>query len=129
MKRLLGIIFIGSLLIATYLFLATLLSKTGIIIVWTAVFLIIIAEIFVLYSQKKKETDQKDNWDYYENLWLTQEPRGLGLPEPYINGLPQIPLLKQYFNTGQEYEKADKHKDAINEYNKCLTHPKAPPIK
>jgi len=126
MKRLLSIIFIGSLLIATYLSLATLLSKTGLIIVWTAVFLIIMAEIFVLYLQKK-ETRQEYNWNYYEKLWLKQKPRGLGLPEPYINGLPQNPSIKHAFKAGQKYEKASKYQDAINEYDKCLSQPQATP--
>jgi tetratricopeptide (TPR) repeat protein len=89
---------------------------------------IIVAIIIFVYQQSKQTSDiakEKKTNEYYQNLLERQELRMRGHPINYINGLGENPLLKHHFEKGQDLSKESRFKQAINEFKKCLSHPKA----
>jgi len=74
-------------------------------------------------TAERKEQDEASRYD--RELLERQELRGQGFPTAYIDGLGENPLLKHHFNEGQRYEKEYKFEEAIEEFNKCLSHPGA----
>jgi len=93
--------------------------------VWSACVFITICGVYRVkkgWEERKQDTREKE---YLSHLLERQELRAKGLPEPYIDGLGENPLLKEQFNAGRKYEKESKLKEAIEEFKKCLLHPKA----
>ena len=81
--------------------------------------------VILFFSDKCDIAKEKRTNDYYHNLLERQELRMKGHPVDYINGLGENPLLKHHLKKGQELSKKTCFKEAINEFKKCLSHPKA----
>jgi len=95
------------------------------IIVW--IICLFISSLIVIYFVKE-ETQKKERIkteEYYQNIIERQELFNRGLPKAYINGLGDHPLLRDFLKTGFNYIKDYKYKEAIKEFEKCLTYPKA----
>lgn len=126
MDLLLSIVLIaGPLLLGTYLSIVQEITGGTEIVVWIICLLICVAGGYRLIKGKKREEQEAEDKRYYQGLLERQELRGRDLPTPYINGLGENPLLKHSFDMGQRYEKESKFNEAIEEYKKCLSHPKA----
>jgi len=95
------------------------------LIVLIASLIICICGVHRAVRERKEKQHKAKEEEYYRQLSERQELRGRGLPEPYIDGLGENPLLKGQFNAGRKYEKESKLKEAIEEFKKCLLHPKA----
>ena len=75
------------------------------ITVWSACVFISICGVYRVkkgWEERKQDIKEKE---HLSHLLERQELRARGLPEPYINGLGDNPLLKNHFNIGQRYEK------------------------
>ncbi len=108
------------------IFLSTLnVSATIQIVSWSVFVFICFTTAYTEIKKKREKEQEKKEKDYDRQLLEKQELRGLGRPEPYINGLGENPLLKDFFNMGQRYVEETKFQKALYEYSKCLLHPKA----
>jgi tetratricopeptide (TPR) repeat protein len=115
---------VAPFIFAIYLSSLKLPTKTK-IIVW--IICLFISSLIVTYFVKE-EVEKKDGIKterYYQNLIERQELFSRGLPKAYINGLGDHPLLKDFLNRGFSYIKDYKYKEAVKEFEECLTHPKA----
>lgn len=81
--------------------------------------------VILFLSDKGDIAKEKKINEYYHNLLERQELRMRGHPIDYINGLGENPLLKHHLEKGQELSKESRFKQAIKEFKKCLSHPKA----
>lgn len=70
----------------------------------------------------EEETKAKE---YYRQLQERQELYSRGLPKDYIGTLGENPLLKHSFNMGQMHKKEFEFRQALEEFNECLSHPNA----
>jgi tetratricopeptide (TPR) repeat protein len=119
------IIIAGPLVLGTYLSIQKNWPLTKKIVIWIICLSISSVGVIGIIKQQKEEKEKEKKEKYYHQLQEKQELRGRGLPEKYIDGLGENPLLKHFFNNGQNYEKEYKFKQAIAEYEKCLSHPEA----
>ena len=118
------VLIVGPLVLGTYL--STLnIPIIPKIIIWIICLFICFCGVYKAIKEKKEEEKEAKNKGYYHQLQERQELYARGLPIPYINGLGENPLLEHFFNEGQKYEEKSKFKKAIEEYKKCLSHPKA----
>ena len=91
--------------------------------------LIIVALTLIEWLVEKKEKDtEKGINDYYKDKIERIEHvlRNLpGSPMLYINGLGDHPELKHYLHQAKEFEKKHEYDNAIKEYEKVLSYPRA----
>lgn len=95
------------------------------IVIWIFCVLIIVCGVLLLVKEVQDREKEAKSTDYYQNLGERQELFGRHLPLSYIDGLGESPLLKHYFNEGKKYEKRLQFTKAIEQYQNCLSHPKA----
>jgi len=119
------ILIVGPLILGTFLSIAKELKRRTKIIVWVICLLICFCGVYLLVEQKKAEEEKAKAEKFERELLERQELRGRGLTQEYIDGLGENPLLRHFFNSGQNYKKEYKFKQAIKEYEKCLSHPGA----
>jgi len=122
---------IGSFIIGIYISTLELPIETKIII-WILCALVIVSsigkEILDWKKERAKEHKEKKDEkveDYYHREIEEIALRQSGLPAKYIDGLGEHPKLQHFINTAEDYEREHKYNEAIEEYKKCLFHPKA----
>jgi tetratricopeptide (TPR) repeat protein len=94
---------------------------------WIGVFggIASIIALILFFSDKCDIAKEKETNAYYQNLQERHELSMKGYPIDYINGLGENPLLKHYLEKGRELSKESLYEQAITEFKKCLSHPKA----
>lgn len=95
------------------------------ILAWIFCALISIYVVFNAILKWKKGRKEEEKSDFYYSKMEKMELRESGLPTAYIDGLGEHPELQHFLNNAKKYEKEDKYVEAIEEYEKCLTHPRA----
>ena len=118
------ILLVGPWLLGTYLAIVNMPIRQK-IIAWVICLFICICGVYRVFIKKKGKEKEGREEDYYRHLLERQELYAKGRLITYVNGLGETPLLKDFFNTGQTYQKESKFKEAIEEFKKCLSHPKA----
>lgn len=95
------------------------------ILCWV-IFAVICLYVYVNGRIEKKEKDQeKKVVDQKFYLAQRHDLFHQGMPMAYIDGLGENPLFEHSFNKAKKLEKESKFNQAIIEYQKCLSHPKA----
>jgi len=118
------VVIVGTILLGTYLSLTETSMSTRIII-WLIAGVICIIEVLLIIKDIKDKEKDKETADYYHRLSERRELRDQGFPMEYIDGLPDSPLLSHHYEKGEELSKESRFKEAIKEFEKCLSHPKA----
>jgi len=128
MSLLINIILIaGPIIMGTYIVLITLPQNTkkigGAVCALICIFGVIRAILEWKKERKKREEKKAD--EFYRTKIEKLELIGRGLPNEYINGLGDHPELKHNFNIANNDKKEHNYIGAIEEYKKCLSHPRA----
>ncbi len=123
------IMFAGVAFLGVYL---AMVSPPNKLIIWISYGIIFISGVCKLVinirerkKRKKKEKKYEINEEYYQKKAERSELTDRGLPMEYIDGLGDHPELQHYLNSAEKLEDENKYNVAIEEYKKCLSHPRA----
>ena len=123
------IIATGAVFLGVYL---AMVSPPNKLIIWISCGIIIISGIGKLVinirerkKRKKKEKKDETKEEYYQIKAERRELVDRNLPMEYIDGLGDHPELQHYLNSAGKLEDENKYNEAIEEYKKCLSHPRA----
>ena len=120
------LVLVISLLLSIYLSQKVKSKKGKMAVLGAFSIVIILYGILTLLQMKEKRQESKAT-EYYRQLEEKNYLFGMGLPNSYVGGLGDNPLLKHSFKMGQKYRNEFKFKEAIEQYKECLFHPKSTP--
>jgi tetratricopeptide (TPR) repeat protein len=120
-----SVVTLGPLILGTYISIRKKLTKKTKIVVWIICVSICFCNIWQELIEKKEKNKETKTKDYYYQLNEEQYLYSIGYTKPDVKGLGKNPLLKHYFREAQSYEGEFKFKEAIEEYKRCKSHPKA----
>ena len=119
----------GAVFLGVYL---AIVSSPNKLIIWISCGIIFISGVCKLVinirerkKRKKKEKKDETKEEYYQIKAERRELVDRDLPMEYIDGLGDHPELRHYLNSAEKLEDANKYNEAIEEYKKCLSHPRA----
>ena len=119
-----GIVFLG-----IYLAIVSSPNKLIIWILWGIIFISNVCKLVINIRErekrKKKEKKDETKEDYYQIKAERRELIDRDLLMEYIDGLGDHPELQHYLNSAEKLEDENKYNEAIEEYKKCLSHPRA----
>jgi len=118
------VLIVGPLLLGTYLSTRDIPRRIK-RATWIFCLIICILGMMKLIRDTEKKKEDSKTKQYSMRLLERQELRSQDYPEKYINGLGENPLLRHHFFEGQRYETESKYREALKEFKKCLSHPKA----
>ncbi len=123
------IIAAGAVFLGVYL---AIVSSPNKLIIWIScgiIFISCVCKLVINIRERKKRKKKEKKDEIKEEYYQIKAERGelvdRGLPMEYIDGLGDHPELQHYLNSAEKLEDENKYNEAIEEYKKCLSHPRA----